>query len=128
MADTWMEALAAHLVANSLGTEGVDLFVGMMNDTDQPGPVLGLAMYKGTTRETMGGHLDVPMLQVAVRAPSYKDAEARIVAARDLLRAITDQTIEGFRFVRVQPDGYVKDIQRDGKGRQMFTADFEVWL
>lgn len=128
MAD-WVDALALHIAANGLGVAADTLFVGTMIDTDQPGPVVGLGEYKGREVETMGSNgVDVPMLQIAVRAPSYEDAKTRIAAVRNLLRAITNQTVQGTHFVRVQPDGNPKDVGRDDKGRQQFTADFEVWI
>lgn len=128
---TWMQSLKDHLAANGLGTYGVDLFIGTMADDDanRDIPVLALARYKGTTIEVGGnGKVDIPMLQLAVRAKDYDQAEERLEAARDLLRQITNQTVQGTYFLRVQPDGTLKDIQRDDRGRQRFTADFEVYL
>lgn len=128
---TWMQSLKDHLAANSLGTYGLDLFIGTMADTDanRDIPVLALARYKGNSIEVGGGgKVDIPMLQVAVRAKDYDEAEERIEESRDLLRQITNQAIQGTHFLRVQPDGTIKDLQRDDRGRQRFTADFEVYL
>lgn len=124
----WVEALASHAAVNDLGTPFVDLFVGMMDDQGQPGAVAAFKEYKGTTRETFTGSIDIPMLQVAVRAKSYKAAKDRIIAIRDLLKDIKNQSVQGVHFLRVAPDGWIKDIDRDAAGRQMFTADFEVWF
>lgn len=126
---SWMNALHAHIAANSLGTPGSTLFIGTMGNADGDEATVALARYKGTEREVMGGNgLDVPMLQVAVRAKSYDDAEDRIIAIRSLLRSIVNTTVQGQAFVRVAPDGDLKDLKRDDRGRQQFTADFQVWV
>lgn len=127
----WTDALATYIQDNALGTLGTDLFSGDMQDDNQPGPVTALTEYDGRNSDTMTPApiaVDIPRLQVAVRAPSMDAAKTQIKAVRNLLLAITGQTIHGVRFIRVGPNGTIHNLNRDGQGRQMFTANFEVYL
>lgn len=126
----WIDSLYDHIVANGLGVDRVDLYVGVMEDNGQTGPVAALAPMNGLTVETMGDNLaiDVPNVQLSVRAPSYTDALDRATAIRSLLIGVSNQTVQGTHFLRVAPAGTIRDIGRDQKLRQMFTVEFEVWL
>lgn len=127
----WVDALSLYLDTTVSGlTEGTNLWVGDMQDNSLAGVSLALNEYNGTVYDTMGAVLavDQPMLQVSARGESYADTKAMIKAVRLLLLAITGQTINGVRFIRIAANGTIHDLNRDAVGRQMFTANFEVWL
>lgn len=125
----WVDALTTYIADNGLGTLGVDLFAGDMQDDGLATPVIALNEYNGRNTDTMTAApiaVDVPGLQVAVRAPSADDAKVRIKAIRALLLVVIGQTIHGLRFIAIRPNGTIHDLNRDGEGRQMYTANFEV--
>jgi hypothetical protein len=125
----WVDALVDWLATNGYGVVGTTSFQGdMAADTDAV--CIALNEYNGTVYDTMGALLavDQPMLQVAVRAKSFSDAKAAIKAIRLLLLGVTGQTINGVRFIRIAANGTIHNLNRDAAGRQMFVANFEVWL
>lgn len=127
----WIESVKDGIVANNLGVFGTNLFIGGMDDGDGvPEPTIGLAEYTGQVMETgaPGVAVEMPQLQVAVRAQSYVTARDRINAIRDLLVLVENQNFHGTQFLRIAPQNTINYLQRDRVGRHMFSANFSVWL
>lgn len=129
----WLESIQDHLVANSLGTLESDLFIGGLEDGDDIGdPTTSIAPYSGLPGiETMveGYAVKQPSLHVAVRGTGFLPVYDRIIAIRDLLQKVTDQTVQGTKFIRIAPT--TSDpmyLNRDKNGRHMFSINFSVEL
>lgn len=123
----WIDALGAHVAANSLGTLGVDLFTEPMPEDDSDGPTTALMMEPGQTFIVGGNRIvDRPTLLLGVRATDWTTAFTRITAVRDLLRSVANQTVQGVTFLGVTPTDAVTSVGRDERKRIQFTARFEV--
>lgn len=125
---TWVKDVADHLTSNSLGTQGTNLFIGMMPDTDSLTTLL--SEYDGTINETFaaGIALSKPSLQVRVRgaAEDYTTPRQRLADIVQLLQAITNQTVGSTYFVRIKPSTTILALGQDARLRYEFSANFEV--
>jgi hypothetical protein len=125
---TWVKDIADHLTTNSLGTQGTNLFIGFMPDTETL--VTLLSEYDGTVNETFaaGIALSQPSLQVRVRgaAEDYTTPRQRLADIMTLLQAVTNQTLGSTYFVRVRPSTTILAMGQDARLRYEFSANFEV--
>lgn len=123
----WIESIAAHIEANALGAQGTSLFIQEMPETDDDGPTTVIAVERGTTMLVGGnGKVDMPGLLVGVRASTFGAAWDQCEAVRELLRAITNTTIQGTYFLGVAADGPLEDAGRDEKSRRQIMCRFVV--
>lgn len=125
-----LEALASRLVSASVATLATNLFLGHM--PEEPDTCLALFQYSGSTpRETlntMSTTVEVPGLQVMARAAAYPSAYTLILQARDTLTNITNETIDGVRFLRVSANGAPDALGRDATERSMFSLALTVFM
>jgi len=125
---TWMTDVADYLTTNSLGTQGTNLFIGFMPDTDTL--VTLLSEYDGTVNETFasGIALSQPSLQIRVRGATedYTTPRTRLKDIVTLLQAVTNQTIGSTYFVRIRPSTTILAMGQDARLRYEFSANFEV--
>lgn len=127
---TWVTAIADHLTSNSLGVQGTSLFIGQLPDNE----VLCTALteYEGNFTETFasGMALSVPQLQVRVRGvpEDYATPRSRIIAIQTLLNQISNTTIGGVAFLRVQPTSTILALGQDDRLRWGFSANFGVTI
>jgi hypothetical protein len=124
----FIESIADRLQTQSLGTKGVNLFVGVLPETDSMATVLN--EYDGEIIETnaVGIALFQPSLQVRVRGmpEDYSTPKTRIEAIQTALAALPDGTYTGVRILRVKPQGTILALGQDTNMRFEFTANFEV--
>jgi hypothetical protein len=120
-----LEALADKLNSASVATVGVNCFIGLM--PDKPDVCVALYEYAGSPPlEVMRDNaatLERPSVQVMVRASrnDYPTANALMVSVRDTLTGITDETISGVRFLRVNQNSSINHIGTDDNDRPGFT-------
>jgi len=125
---SWVNSVADHISSNSLGTQGTNLFIGMLPDNDSLSILL--TEYDGSYTETFaaGIALSVPSLQIRVRgaAEDYVTPRARLVALVTLLQAVSNQTLGGIQFLRIKPTSTILSMGQDARLRYEFSANFEV--
>jgi hypothetical protein len=120
-----LEALADRLQSASVANTGVNLFIGLM--PDKPDVCVALYEYAGAPPlEVMrddAATLERPSVQVIVRASrnDYPTARNLISNIRNTLTEITDETISGVTFLRVNQNSSINAVGTDDNDRVMFT-------
>lgn len=120
-----LEALADRLQSASVATAGVDMFIGLMPNS--PDVCVALYEYAGEQPlEVMRDNdatLERPSVQVLARATrnDYPTARQLIEDVRDTLTSITDETISGVRFLRVNQNSSINAVGTDDNDRPIFT-------
>jgi len=125
-----LEALADKLNSASVAVTGTNLFIGIMPAT--PDTCVALYEYAGAAPlEVMRNNaatLERPSVQVLVRAGrnDYPTARDLIADVRDSLTGITDETISGVRFLRVNQISSINALGTDENDRPRFTLSLQV--
>jgi len=125
-----LESLASRLQSASVAVPGVNLFIGILPET--PDTCVGLYEYAGAQPlevfQNMGETLERPSIQVIVRATrnDYPTARQLIEDVRDTLTDITDETIGGVRFLRVNPISSINAVGTDENDRPEFTLSLQA--
>lgn len=120
-----LEALADKLTSASVATVGANLFIGLMPNT--PDVCVSLYEYAGAAplevMQDTAATLERPSVQVMARASrnDYPTAQQLMTAVRDCLTGITDETISGVRFLRVNQNSAINHIGTDENDRPGFT-------
>ena len=127
-----LEALADRLESASVAFAAQDLFLGLM--PDQPDKCVALYEYAGAqpleVLTTNSATLERPSVQVLVRAGrnDYPTGKALMEAVRDSLTDITNETISGRRFLRVNQISSINALGVDANDRPRFTLSLQVVL
>jgi hypothetical protein len=125
-----LESLAARLQSASVAVPGTNLFIGIMPET--PDVCVALYEYAGAAPlevfRDMGETLERPSVQVIVRSSrnDYPTARTLIKNVRDTLTNITDETINGVRFLRVNQISAINAVGTDANDRPEFTLSLQV--
>lgn len=125
-----LEALAARLQSASVATPGANLFIGILPES--PDVCVGLYEYAGSPPLEVlidnDATLERPSIQVIVRASrnDYPTARTLIKDVRDTLTAITDETISGVRFLRVNQISAINAVGTDENDRPEFTLSLQA--
>lgn len=120
-----LEALADKLQSASIATAGVNLYIGLMPSS--PDVCVALYEYAGEppleVLRDNAATLERPSVQVMVRAGrnDYPTARNLIKSVRDSLTGITDETISGVRFLRVNQNSAINSVGTDENDRPIFT-------
>lgn len=127
-----LDALAAQLVADGVGTLGTTIFLGYMPPT--PDAVVVIYEGRGNGPDHVFGSsvsgIDRPQVRVLARAGrnDYPAARAKIVAVRSSLGSIQNETVSGVAFLSVQATSDYYPVRLDDKERAMFGLDFVAWV
>ena len=125
-----LEALADKLTSASVATVGANLFIGLMPNTRDV--CVALYEYAGAAplevMQDNAATLERPSVQVIVRASrnDYPTAQALMTAVRDSLTGITDDTISGVRFLRVNQNSSINHVGTDDNDRPGFTLSLQA--
>jgi len=125
-----LESLADRLNSASVATTATNLFIGLM--PDQPDLCAALYEYAGSAPlEVLRDNtatLERPSIQVMCRGArnDYPTARSLIEAIRDTLTAITDETITGVRFLRVNQISSINALGTDDNDRPRFTLSLQA--
>ena len=120
-----LEALADRLQSASVANTGVNLFIGLL--PDKPDVCVALYEYAGAPPlEVMRDNaatLERPSVQVLVRAGrnDYPTARNLINNIRNTLTDITDETISGVTFLRINQNSSINAVGTDDNDRVIFT-------
>ena len=125
-----LESLADRLQAASVATIATNLFIGLM--PDDPDTCVALYEYAGSPpMEVLVDNtatLERPSVQVITRAGrnDYPTAKTLIENVRDTLTDITDDTISGVRFLRVNQISSINALGVDENDRPRFSLSLQV--
>lgn len=129
---TVIESIADYLNTNGQGTAGTDMFIGRMPDA--PDSCICLYEYEGQPpMENFGSSafsIEMPRIQIVTRSTreNYPTARDKAVTIRNLLAAISEQTISGKRILRVQSLGSAVPLGYDSNDRPKFAMNFQVMV
>jgi len=125
-----LESLADRLQSASVATIATNLFIGLM--PDDPDTCVALYEYAGSPpMEVLVDNtatLERPSVQVITRAGrnDYPTAKTLIENVRDTLTDITDDTISGVRFLRVNQISSINALGVDENDRPRFSLSLQV--
>jgi len=129
---TILESVGDYLAAQGQGTLGTNLFLAVMPES----PNACVAVYEnsgGPPSMTMGTApwaIDRPAIQVICRGnkSDYLSARDKAETIRNLLGAITDQTISGINIMRIESQGSVIPMGEDENQRPMVSINFDCMV
>ncbi len=104
---------------------GTDLFVGPMPDgTDTCVGVFDTGGFDEEANYTY----ERPTIQVRSRGDvdGYRTAMIRAQDIKEVLRAVSNETLNSTRYVQVWPQGDIIYAGRDEKSRPIFTVNFRI--
>lgn len=127
-----LEALADKLNSASVAVTASTLFIGLMPTS----PDVCVALYEYAGSPPMEVFVDnaetieMPSVQVMVRAGrnDYPTGKALTESVRDVLTGITDETISGVRFLRVNAISSINYLNTDDNDRPRFTLSLQVFM
>lgn len=127
-----LEALADRMQSASVAFAGTNLFIGLM--PDKPDLCVAIYEYAGAPPlEVLSDNtatLERPSIQVMTRAArnDYPTARALAESVRNLLTDITNETISGERFLRVNQISSINALGVDDNERPRFTISLQAVL
>ena len=125
-----LEALADKLQAASVAVSASNMFIGLMPSS--PDRCVALYEYAGSPPiEVMvdnSATLERPSVQIITRAArnDYPTARAFIETVRDTLTNITDETVSGVRFLRVNQISSINALGVDDNDRPRFSLSLQI--
>ena len=125
-----LEALADKLQSASVATVATDLFIGLMPSS--PDDCIAIYEYAGSPPLEVlvdnDATLERPSVQVITRAGrnDYPTARTLIENARNALTGITDETISGVRFLRVNQISSINALGVDDSDRPRFSLSLQI--
>lgn len=127
-----LESLADRLNSASVAFTASTLFIGLMPDS--PDVCVALYEYSGLPPMEVfvnnSATIEMPSVQVMARAGrnDYPTGKALIESVRDVLTGITDETISGVRFLRVNSISAINYLNNDDNDRPRFTLSLQVFM
>lgn len=118
-----LDDIGQYLQSKSIGTLGVDIFLGMM--PDQPDNLVALFEYAGSPPD-LNWNGEYPSLQVMVRNTSYPAGRTKIEQVRDVLHGLCEQVINGTRYLLIKAKQSPESLGRDDNNRCEFVINFDV--
>lgn len=133
-----IEQIGAYLTTSTsaqIGTLGVDVFLNVMPESTRG--VMSIVELPGRPPSfALGGRAPVytqASLEISVRSTAGSaglanptNARARIQRAWNRLAMVSNQTIGGSTYLRIEPDSEPYLADRDEQGRVTFAAEFTV--
>jgi hypothetical protein len=127
-----LDALADKLNSASVAVTASTLFIGLMPTS--PDVCVALYEYAGSPPMEVfvnnAATIEMPSVQVMTRAGrnDYPTAKALMESVRDVLTGITDETISGVRFLRVNAISSINYLNTDDNDRPRFTLSLQVFM
>ena len=127
-----LDALADKLNSASVAVTASNLFIGLMPSS--PDTCVALYEYAGSPPMEVfvdnASTIEIPSVQVMARAGrnDYPTAKALMESVRDVLTGITDETISGVRFLRVNQISSINYLNTDDNDRPRFTLSLQVFM
>lgn len=129
MTDEMLDDVGAFLASHGHGTVGTNIFKGLM--PDDPDTVIAVFEYSGgEPAQTLGLNTAVVYerysLQVVSRDTDYVGARDAARAVFATLQTVANETVNGTRFIRIEPRQSPFMQGRDGKRRVLFACNYSV--
>jgi hypothetical protein len=127
-----LDALADKLNSASVAVTASTLFIGLMPTS--PDVCVALYEYAGSPPMEVfvnnAATIEMPSVQVMTRAGrnDYPAARVLMESVRDVLTGITDETISGVRFLRVNAISSINYLNTDDNDRPRFTLSLQVFM
>lgn len=127
-----LDALADKLNSASVAVTASTLFIGLMPTS--PDVCVALYEYAGSPPMEVfvnnAATIEMPSVQVMTRAGrnDYPAARALMESVRNVLTGITDETISGDRFLRVNAISAINYLNTDDNDRPRFTLSLQVFM
>lgn len=118
-----LDAVGSYLQAQSIGTVGTDIFLGLI--PDQPDNCIALFEYAGSPPD-LHWNGEYPGLQVRVRNKSYAAARSKIGEAMQKLHGLHEQTLSGTRYLLIKARGSPEILKRDTNNRVELVLNLEI--
>jgi len=112
-----------YLQVQGIGTLGTNIFLGMI--PDKPDNCIVLFEYAGSPPD-LHWNGEYPGLQVQVRSTSYPTARCTIGNIVNILHGMSEQKLNGIRFLLIQAQGNPEVLKRDDKGRVVLFVNFRI--
>ena len=125
-----LEEVGTYLQTSAIGTLGTDIFLSTL--PDQPDVAVVVYTYPGEApASTLGGETlpayDLPRIQVVTRATTYSAAATKADTIWRLLTKVTDRTLSGVRYLRIEAINGPAPLRRDDQDRELIFANYQVW-
>jgi len=118
-----LEDIGNYLEQNGIGVLGTDIFLGQLPAS--PDNVVALFEYAGYP-PWLKLSCERPGLQVRVRSTHYTTGRTKIEKVTQVLHGVTEQTINGVRYVIIQAEQSPFPLGRDENGRIEWAVNFTV--
>jgi hypothetical protein len=125
-----LEALADRLQSASVAVVAQTLFIGLL--PDKPDLCVALYEYSGAppleVMQDNSATLERPSVQVITRSGrnDYPTGKALIESVRNTLTAITNESVSGESFLRVNQISSINALGTDENDRPMFSLSLQV--
>lgn len=118
-----LDDIKDYLVSNGIGVFGTDIFIGTLPPS--PDDCIALFEYAGEPPDL---HWDgeYPGLQVMARGAKYPTARAKIEQVKNLLHGVTEEVINGTRYLLIHARHSPETLGKDENGRQLFVVNFRI--
>jgi hypothetical protein len=127
-----LDAVGSILQTGSVGTLATNLFLSQMPDSPDECVVV-LETQGAEPNMTFGASVasvERPRIRVVARASQndYVSAKTKIEAARTVLGAVRNQTLESTKIVCILDTTGSYPLSWDGEDRPLIGCDFAVWV
>jgi hypothetical protein len=113
--------IALYLQSQGVGTAGVDIFESYL----PPKPDKVLALYEtGGSESELAAAIDRPTFQVMARAKTWDEARAFAFQAYDKLNGLSEQVLNGTRYLLIVSTSGFLSAGLDESGRPLCTVNF----
>ena len=123
-----LDELATYLAAQGIGTQGVDLFNGVLPDS--PPDAVALFEYGGVAPvHALGGgqaKYERPRVQVVARATTYSAARSKIETIYKLLQAVSNASLSSVRYLSIEAVQSPFLLTRDENARVVLACNFQI--
>ena len=127
-----LDAVGSILQTGSIGTLATNLFLSQMPDSPDA-CVVALELQGASPDLTFGAGvtaIDKARVRIVARGAQndYVAAKTKIEAARGVLGAVSNQTLEGVTILRVLDTTGTYPLNWDGEERVLMGCDFAFWV
>jgi hypothetical protein len=114
-----LDDIDSYLTQNGI----TDIFIGQLPPS--PDDCVSLFEYAGEPPD-LHWNGEYPGLQVIARAKKYPTARAKIEQVKNILHGVTEETINGTRYLLIHARQSPETLGKDENGRQMFVVNFRI--
>ncbi len=118
-----LDDIKDYLETNNIGTFGADLFIGQLPPS--PDDCIALFEYAGEPPD-LHWPGEYPGLQVICRGNKYNACRGKIELVKNTLHGVTEEIINGTRYLLIQARQSPESMGKDENGRQLFVINLRI--